>query len=253
MREEGVSKDRIAASRLVFDSRGLLHEGRDVDEPHKRELLTPHAVLAAHGLGDVESPTPEDVIRHFRPTVLIGATARAGTFTQAMIEEMSKHAERPIVMPISNPTSKAECSAQEAITWSGGRALVATGSPFDDVEYEGRRHVIGQSNNVFIFPGVGLGTLLSQVRTVNDEVFLVAARTLAECVSDARLETGALYPEQSELRSVSARIAAAVVRHGSASGLGRSVADEDVDALVESATWYPDYIPVEPAEPRGGA
>jgi malic enzyme len=127
---------------------------------------------------------------------------------------------------------------------------VATGSPFDDVVYEGCRHVIGQSNNVFIFPGVGLGTLLSQMRTVNDEVFLVAARTLAGCVSDERLEAGALYPEQADLRSVSARIAAAVVRHGSDSGLGRSVADAEVEALVESATWYPDYVPVEPADPR---
>jgi malic enzyme len=236
----------------VFDSRGLLREGRDVDEPHKRELVASHGVLAGHGLGDIESPTPEDVIRSFHPTVLIGATARAGTFTQAMIEAMAQHTEHPIVMPISNPTSKAECSAEEAIAWSGGRALVATGSPFADVVYEGRRHVIGQSNNVFIFPGVGLGTLLSQVRSVNDEVFLVAARTLAEYVSDARLEAGALYPEQSELRAVSARIAAAVVRHGSHSGLGRRVADEHVDALVASAIWYPEYIPVEPGEPQHG-
>lgn len=249
MREDGVPPDRIAASRLVFDSRGLLRDGREIDEPHKRELVASREILAVHGLGDIASPTPEDVIRHFRPTVLIGATARAGTFTREMIEEMARHTERPIVMPISNPTSKAECSPEEAIGWSDGRALVATGSPFDDVLYEGRRHVIGQSNNVFIFPGVGLGSLLSQVRTVNDEVFLVAARTLAGCVSDERLEAGALYPEQADLRSVSARIAAAVVRHGSDSGLGRSIADEDVEALVESATWYPDYIPVEPVDP----
>jgi len=250
MREEGMSPDRIAASRLVFDSRGLLRYGREIHESHKRELVASREVLAVYNLGDVASPAPEEVIRHFRPTVLIGATAHAGTFTRGMIEEMAHHTERPVVMPISNPTSKAECSPEEAIGWSDGRALVATGSPFDDVVYEGRRHVIGQSNNVFIFPGVGLGSLLSQVSTVNDEVFLVAARTLAGCVSDERLEAGALYPEQADLRRVSARIAAAVVRHGSDSGLGRTVADEDVEALVESATWYPDYIPVEPADPR---
>jgi malic enzyme len=252
MRGEGVAPDRIAASRLAFDSRGLLREGRDVDEPHKRSLVARNEVLAGLGLDDLASPTPEDVIRRFQPTVLIGATAVAGTFTQVMIEEMARHSDRPIVMPISNPTSKAECSAEEAIAWSDGRALVATGSPFDDVVHAGRRHVIGQSNNVFIFPGVGLGTLLSQVRGVNDDVFLVAARTLAGCVSDERLSSGALYPEQSELRDVSARIAAAVVRHGSESGLGRQVADEHVDELVRSAIWYPEYIPVEPAEPRAG-
>jgi malic enzyme len=247
MRDDGVSADRIAASRLVFDSRGLLREGREVDEPHKRELVASRAVLAAHGLDGADEPTPEEVIERFRPTVLIGATARAGTFSQSMIEAMARHVERPIVMPISNPTSKAECSAEEAISWSEGRALVATGSPFEDVMYGGRRHVIGQANNVFIFPGIGLGTLLSQVRGVNDEVFLVAARTLAECVSDERLELGALYPEQSELRSVSARIAAAVVRHGSESGLGRSIAGDAVEALVSDSIWYPEYIPVEPA------
>jgi malic enzyme len=250
MREDGASHERIAASRLVFDSCGLLREGRDIDEPHKRELVADKDVLAAHGLDAIENPTPEEVIRRFRPTVLIGATAMAGTFTQTMIEEMAQHTERPIVMPMSNPTSKVECSAEEAIEWSDGRALVATGSPFDDVVRAGRRHVIGQSNNVFIFPGVGLGTLLSRVRSVNDEVFLVAARTLAECVSDERLEAGALYPKQARLRDVSARIAAAVVRYASQSGLGRRVGDEDVDALVDSAVWYPEYIPVEPAEQR---
>jgi len=250
MREAGVAPARIAASRLVFDSRGLLREGREVDEPHKQMLVAPHEVVAGHGLDGLDNPTPLEVIARFKPTVLVGATARAGTFTQPMIEEMARHVERPIVMPISNPTSKAECSAEEAIVWSGGRALVATGSPFDDVVHAGRRHVIGQANNVFIFPGVGLGSLLSQVRSVSDAVFLVAARTLADCVSDERLAADALYPDQSELRDVSAHIAAAVVRQGSESGLGRSVPEGEIESLVRSAVWYPEYIPVEPAEPR---
>lgn len=163
-----------------------------------------------------------------------------------MIEAMARHAERPIVLPLTNPTAKAECTPAEAIEWSGGRALVATGSPFPDVSHGGRRHVIGQANNVFVFPGIGLGTILSGVREIDDSVFLVAARALAEQVDDSRLQVGALLPDQSALRTVSAKIAAAVVQHASRTGRGRPVAEEDVEPLVDGSMWYPDYVPVVP-------
>ena len=123
-------------------------------------------------------------------------------------------------MPLSNPTSKAECTPGEALAWSGGRALVATGSPFADVLHEGARRVIGQANNVFVFPGVGLGAILSEIEQIDEAIFLVAARALADSVSDERLEQGALFPDASELREVSARIATAIVRYASARRLG---------------------------------
>ena len=163
-----------------------------------------------------------------------------------MIEAMARHADRPIVLPLTNPTARAECTPAEAIEWSGGRALVATGSPFPDVSYGGRRYVIGQANNVFVFPGIGLGAILSGVREIDDSVFLVAARTLAEHVDESRLRVGALLPDQSALRAVSATIAAAVVRHASRTQRGRSVAEEDIEPLVEGSMWYPDYVPVVP-------
>ena len=112
------------------------------------------------------------------------------------------------------------------------------------VEYGGNRHVIGQANNVFVFPGVGMGAVISEIREIGEAVFLVAARTLADSVSDERLAQGALYPDQSDLRSVSARIAAAVVRYASENRLGRSFADEEIDQVVANATWYPEYVPV---------
>jgi malic enzyme len=248
MREDGATEEEILASRMAFDSRGLLHEGRDLDDPHKTELAASRDRLAELGLDPAAAPSPEEVIAALRPTILVGATAAPGTFTQAMIEEMARHTDQPIVLPLSNPTSKAECTPEEAITWSGGRALVATGSPFPDVEHDGRRHVIGQANNVFVFPGVGLGVVLSGIREIDDQVFLVAARTLAESVSDERLEVGALYPPQSELRAVSARIAKAVVRYASESGLGRTVPADRVEAVVEESMWDPDYVPVVPRE-----
>jgi malic enzyme len=247
MREAGASPKQIRASRFVFDSRGLLREGAEIDDPHKRALALPREVLAHYQLDALEAPTPEDVIRRVKPTVLIGATATPGTFRQAMIEEMARHVERPIVMPLSNPTSKAECSAHEAIAWSAGRALVATGSPFADVVHGGVRHVIGQANNVFVFPGVGMGTVLSEIREVDEAVFLVAARALAGCVSDERLGQGALLPDASELRAVSAAVAAAVVRHASERKLGRPFAEDEVERSVAAACWYPEYVPIVPA------
>jgi malate dehydrogenase (oxaloacetate-decarboxylating) len=246
MREEGTTEEAIAASRFAFDSRGLLHANREVDAPHKAELQVSNELLSRFGLDARASISPEAVIEALKPTILVGATAMPGTFTQPMIEAMARQVERPIVLPLTNPTSKAECTPAEAIEWSRGRALVATGSPFPDVSYGGRRHVVGQANNVFVFPGIGLGTILSGVREIDDSVFLVAARTLAEHVDESRLRAGALLPDQSALRAVSAKIAAAVVRHASRTRRGRSVAEEDVDPLVAGSMWYPDYVPVVP-------
>jgi malic enzyme len=161
-----------------------------------------------------------------------------------MLESMTRHVERPIVLPLSNPTTKAECTAEEAIRWTRGRAIAATGSPFADVEYGGKRHVIGQANNVFIFPGVGLGAAVAEAEEVGAEMFHLAAVTLARLVSQERLDLGAIYPHQSELRNVSFAIACAIVRYASDHNLGRRIAAEDVEATVRAAVWDPSYVPV---------
>jgi malic enzyme len=244
MRVEGVPEATIQRAQLLFDSRGLLREGLSFSDPHKQELAVSKAVLASYGLGPEADPSPTELIRRVKPTVLIGATATPGTFRQDMLEEMARHVERPVILPLSNPNSRAECSPSEAIAWTGGRAIVATGSPFADVEYRGTRHVIGQANNVYVFPGVGLGVILAEMREVPDDVFYVAAKTLATSVREERLRTGALFPDQQELRETSARIAAAVLRHAGEQRLGRPVPEDAIEDVVRASMWHPEYVPL---------
>jgi len=171
----------------------------------------------------------------------VGATGKPGVFDEPVIREMARHVERPIIFPLSNPTSKSECSPTEALRWADGRAIVATGSPFPPVQVHGRTQVISQCNNVYIFPGVGLGLILSEAHEVTESMFLAAARTLANCVTKEHLAEGRIYPDQSELRSVSRAIAVAVVREARRLDLGRLIPDAIVEEALDAAIWYPGY------------
>jgi len=149
-------------------------------------------------------------IRTLKPTVIIGVAAVGGTFTPEVLQTMAKINKRPIIFALSNPTSKAECSAEEAYRHTAGRALFACGSPYDPVKLDGKTFVPRQGNNSYIFPGIGLGAIASGTRLVTDEMFMAAAHTLAQLVSEADLDQGSLYPALPRIREVSARIAAAV-------------------------------------------
>jgi malic enzyme len=239
MADAGMSPSEIARGLALVDSRGLVHADRpDLDET-KRPLAMPSGASDALGLrpdGDLL-----ETVERYRPGILVGITGVAGTFSEPVIRAMAAGVDRPIVMPLSNPTLIAEARPADVLAWSEGRAIVATGSPFPPV---GGRE-IGQANNVFIFPGLGLGAIVSEASRISDAMVLVAARTLAGAVTADRLGAGALYPPIPDLRAVSRTIALAVGREAVASGLAPPNAALEAD--LDAAMWWPDYVPYLPA------
>ena len=242
MAREGMTPAAIRRAIVILDSHGLLYEGRPGLEADKAEFALPAEVLAGHGLDPLRDTGLEAVVRAVRPTILIGTSGAAGSFSEPAIREMAAHVPRPIILPLSNPTANSEAVPADLFAWTDGRALVAAGSPFAPVVHGGREHVIGQANNVFVFPGIGLGAILSEAREISDEMFLVAADTLASLVTPERFASGALYPPVSDLRRVSRRIAIAIVRVARDAGIGRSVPDELVEPAVDAGMWWPDYV-----------
>ena len=240
MREETDDEAKIHSAQVFVDTQGLLHQGSPITDPHKRPFALNDAAMTQYGFSNGTYDLLE-VVRHVGPTVLIGTTAQPGTFTEPIVRKMAQHVQRPIILPLSNPTSKVECTPAEAIRWSEGRAIVATGTAFDPVRYEGKTHVIGQANNVFIFPGMGLGCILSGVQEVTDSLFLAAAHCLAGCVGQDRLDAGAIYPDQKELRNVAAQVAAAVIGTVQRQQGGQPSGRESVERIVREAMWFPEY------------
>jgi malic enzyme len=174
----GLTGTDLTRALAVLDSHGLVVEGEGPAEDYRRELAWPSALAEASGLRPGHDLLT--VVRALHPTVLIGVSGATGAFTAAVVREMAAHVERPMIFPLSNPTSQAEASPEDVVQWTEGRALVATGSPFPSVVHAGRPHRIGQGNNVFVFPGVGLGALVAEAREVTDGMFRAAAESLAD-------------------------------------------------------------------------
>ena len=247
---QGVDGATIKRAIVAADTKGLVFAARDELDDDKREFALGPDELAHYGIGGLNPGDRRDlqaIVAAVKPTILIGTSGVPGAFTEAAIREMGAHAERPVIFPLSNPTAKTEALPADIMAWTGGRALIATGSPFDPVVVNGQSHIIGQANNVFIFPGVGLGAIVAEAREITDEMFLLAAETLAEMVSPERLSAGALYPAVSDLREVSRQIAGKVVCQSRDCGVGRLYRDEEVLDAVDSAIWFPAYLPYRPA------
>jgi malate dehydrogenase (oxaloacetate-decarboxylating)(NADP+) len=177
--------------------------------------------------------------------VLIGVCGQPGTFNQEVLREMHRHCERPIVFPLSNPTSKAECTAEQAYDWTDGAALFASGSPFPPISRGKRLMVPGQCNNMYIFPGLGMGAVSCRAARVTDSMFYAAARTLAAQVGDDSLSVGRLYPDLGCIREISARIAASVCEVAFEEGVAGIERPDDMDDFIRGRMFHPHYVPYE--------
>ena len=244
MVDEGSARREAEARIMTLDSAGLIVEGRPNLPPGKQKLALPVEAVKDWQIDDHPIGL-RDVVRNARASVLIGVSGVPGMFNEEIIRRMALHAEHPIIMPLSNPTSHAEVTPAHAIEWTQGKAIVATGSPFPDVEFGGRIHKIGQANNVFVFPGIGLGVLAVAARQVSDRMFLAASKALAATVGSDLVAAGQLYPSISDVRSTSLAVARAVANQAIADGVADPV--PDIDERIEEEMWFPEYLPYRPA------
>jgi len=244
LQEEGLSLKEARKRIWMVDSKGLVTKTRSALEGFKVTYARDVDEIATYESKDRSRITLEEAIVNSRPTVLLGVSATPGIFREAVVKAMAKLNERPIIFPVSNPTSKSECKPEDVIRWSEGRAIVATGSPFPPVEYNRRRYRIGQCNNAFIFPGMGLSVTVGRIRRVTDGMFLDAAKALAGKVTARDLDQCAVYPELRRIRQCSHAVACAVIKRAVAEGY----ADEEVliklEETVERAMWFPKYLPI---------
>jgi malate dehydrogenase (oxaloacetate-decarboxylating) len=244
MQEDGLSSEEAAGRIWTVDSRGLCIKDRKGLDDFKRKFARSEAEIKEYACNNPEEISIEETIENAKPTILIGTSGSAGAFTEAIVRKMAAFNERPIIFPLSNPTSKSEIIPEDAIRWSDGRAIVATGSPFDPVEMNGRQYRIGQGNNAFIFPGVGLGVIVSRARRVTDRMFLDAAKALAGMVTEKDLEETAVYPNLERIRECSHSVACATIRRAVSEGFADEEILEGLEETVRRAMWMPEYLPI---------
>ncbi|EGR0396722.1 NAD-dependent malic enzyme [Vibrio parahaemolyticus] len=240
MVSEGISDEKARSQVYMVDRWGLLQEGMPNLLDFQQRLVQKHN-NTKEWENEGNGFSLLDVMRNAKPTVLIGVSGAPGLFSQEVIEEMHKHCKRPIVFPLSNPTSRVEATPNDIIRWTNGEALVATGSPFDPVVHEGRTYPIAQCNNSYIFPGIGLGVLAVNAKRVTDEMLMESSRALATCSPLAINGRGALLPPLEEIHLVSKKIAFAVAKKAIEQGVALEITDEALNDAIDQAFWQPVY------------
>jgi malate dehydrogenase (oxaloacetate-decarboxylating)(NADP+) len=231
MEQDGLDLAAARHRNALFDINGLLVSGRTDVAAFQRPFVQDHALIS----------TFVEAVRALRPTGIIGVSTVPKLFTREVIEAMAAINERPIIFPYSNPTSRSECTAEEAYRWSDGRAIFASGSPFPPVAIGGRRFVPGQGNNVYIFPAMGMAVFATEAVRVTEEMFIVAARAVAEQVGEADLASGLIYPPQSRILEASLHVAERIAASIFDQGLAGVPRPEDIGALIRSRTFHPAY------------
>ncbi len=245
---DGLSEDEARARIFMIDSRGLIVAGRPGLEAYKEPFAQAAGRLGGWQLAGA-SPTLLETVRGAGVTTLVGLSGQRGAFDRDVVEAVDANTPYPIIFPLSNPTANSEAVPEEVIAWTAGRAIVATGSPFDDVTFGGDHFHIGQGNNAFVFPGIGLGTLLSGARRISDGMLTAAAVALADYTDAGRVAQGGMYPRIGLLRDVSRRLAVAVIEQAVAEGLVPAPESGDINSFVVDRMWRPEYLPIR--RPRG--
>ena len=241
MAREGVTESEARSRFFMVDRPGLLHDSMADLLPFQQKLLQPHERVKGWA-SDVDGTISLlDVVQQAKPTILVGVSAQPGLFTEEIVRTMASYADRPMIFPMSNPTSRAEAVPEDLIRWTDGKALVATGSPFEPVNYNGRFYPIAQSNNSYIFPGMGLGILAVNAHRVSDEMFMAASVALSECSPALADPQAALLPPLEGIRNVSRKIALAVARQAQAEGLAGQTTAEELEQRIATSVWEPEY------------
>lgn len=234
MMAAGISKEKALQEIYVIDIHGLVHQGLPDIPPHQKPFARPKKETKS-------AISLLDVVKEVRPTVLIGVSAQGGAFTEEAITAMAEYVERPIIFPLSNPTSKCEAHPADLLQWTKGKAIIATGSPFEDVSYHGKKISIAQCNNVYIFPGVGLGVIACKSKEVSETMFFKAAEILSSYSPMLHAPQGTLFPSFEKLASISREIALAVVKVAQDEGLSPKTDERTRKKMVDATRWHPSY------------
>ena len=245
MQEEGLTAEQARKRIYAFNRYGLLVEGCKGIRPGQEPLVRKREDVAGWKLEGGDAISLLDVVRNAKVTVLAGVSAQAGAFTEEIVREMARHIERPVIFPLSNPTSQSEALPADLLKWTGGRALVGTGSPFAPVEVNGKVVRIAQVNNSYIFPGLALGILVSRSRRVTDRMFMAAAKTLASLSPARNDKTAALLPPMADSRKIGLVVGEAVARQAIADGVANGTGEESLKERLLAYVWEPVYLPYE--------
>jgi len=238
---DGLAGSDLRRAVLVMDSQGIISDEREQMEDYKHELAWPAELVRELELNEQSLRELPEVIRSYLPSALIGASGQGGAFDEAAVRAMSAAGGVPIILPMSNPTSISEATPEQVLRWTEGRALVATGSPFDDVQMRGGPRRIGQANNVFIFPGIGLGAIVSAASQVTDNMIAAAATALADSLTGEELTDGCLMPEVSRLWEVCGEVAISVANQAVRDGVAEKISSDDLSNRIDEYRWLPEY------------
>jgi malate dehydrogenase (oxaloacetate-decarboxylating) len=243
MKNAGLSEAEARRRFYAVDKDGLLVEGMEGIRPAQQPLVQLRSAITDWSLDHADHISLLDVVRNAKPTTLIGVSGQAGAFTEEVVRAMAATVERPVIFPLSNPTSRSEATPDDLMKWTDGRALIGTGSPFAAVSWNGRQVPIDQTNNSYIFPGMGLGILSVSARRVTDTMFMAAAKCLAELSPAGSSKSGRLLPPVSELRQVSFAVAKAVALQAIEDGVAAPLGDQTLESRICANVWQPVYLP----------